>query len=175
MNLEAQKEQGAGFMTRLLKGKQEEVSDDDDAGKTRESGDEDDEAPVPVKSPEELAKQKQEDEAKLKLLSDIVVSPGDYQVQVHVIEARDLKGENADTTSNPVVTVQCFDQKQHTRTAYSCNSCVFDEVLIFNMKALDREQVSCSHTGILAHCKSTARPSPNLPYRYTCTFLNYLA
>lgn len=36
------------------------------------------------------------------------------QVQVHIIEARELKAENLDGTSDPVVYVECFDQKQNT-------------------------------------------------------------
>jgi hypothetical protein len=36
------------------------------------------------------------------------------QVQVHIIEARELKAENLDGTSDPVVYVECFGQKQNT-------------------------------------------------------------
>jgi hypothetical protein len=35
-------------------------------------------------------------------------------VQVHIIEARELKAENLDGTSDPVVYVECFGQKQNT-------------------------------------------------------------
>jgi hypothetical protein len=47
-------------------------------------------------------------------LEDIEVKPGDYQIQVHIIEARDLKAENMDGTSDPVVYVECFGQKRNT-------------------------------------------------------------
>jgi hypothetical protein len=33
---------------------------------------------------------------------------------VHIIEARELKAENLDGTSDPVVYVECFGQKQNT-------------------------------------------------------------
>ena len=36
------------------------------------------------------------------------------QIQVHIIEARELKAENLDGTSDPVVYVECFGQKQNT-------------------------------------------------------------
>lgn len=33
---------------------------------------------------------------------------------MHIIEARELKAENLDGTSDPVVYVECFGQKQNT-------------------------------------------------------------
>lgn len=42
-------------------------------------------------------------------------------------------------TSDPVTFVECFGQKQNTSTKYGQTSCVFDELLIFNMKNLDKE------------------------------------
>ena len=59
----------------------------------------------------------------------------------HIIEARDLKAENWDSTSDPVVYLECFGQKQNTQTVYGVTSCVFDEVLIFQMKGLTAEDV----------------------------------
>jgi hypothetical protein len=38
----------------------------------------------------------------------------DYQVQVHIIEARELKSENLNGTSDPIVFVECFKQKRNT-------------------------------------------------------------
>ena len=61
------------------------------------------------------------------------------QIQVHVIEARELKAENHDGSSDPVVEVECFGKKQHTRTIKGQLNCVFDEVLIFNMAKLAKE------------------------------------
>jgi ribosomal protein S27E len=49
---------------------------------------------------------------------------------VHIIEARELKAENLDGTSDPVVYVECFGQKQNTicikqvRTVVMCLLCV---------------------------------------------------
>jgi hypothetical protein len=122
-------------------GTKEELDDDeDDFGDTAADDDDDDGNPARFESPEEAEKRKAAEEETLKRLNDIVIQSGDYQIQVHIIEARDLKGENFDTTSNPMVTVECFGQTQHTRVEKSCNSCVFDELLIFNVKNLDKDQ-----------------------------------
>jgi Ca2+-dependent lipid-binding protein len=59
---------------------------------------------------------------------------------VHIIEARDLKAENLDGTSDPIVYIDCFSQrKQNTMVKPSCTSCVYDELFIFNIKNLDKE------------------------------------
>jgi len=44
-------------------------------------------------------------------------------VQVHIIEARELKAENLDGTSDPVVYVECFGQKQNTICVKSVSAC----------------------------------------------------
>eukprot|EP01029_Cantina_marsupialis_P007661 TRINITY_DN1863_c0_g1_i1.p1 TRINITY_DN1863_c0_g1~~TRINITY_DN1863_c0_g1_i1.p1 ORF type:complete len:1949 (+),score=644.05 TRINITY_DN1863_c0_g1_i1:310-5847(+) len=73
--------------------------------------------------------EKQEEERRR---SGIIVKKGDYQVQVHVIEVRDLKPEDANGLSDPVCIVKCLDQKASTRIHKKCLSCVFDEVLFLN-------------------------------------------
>jgi hypothetical protein len=57
------------------------------------------------------------------VLSDIQIKDGDYQIQVHIIEARDLKAENMDGTSDPVVFVECFGQKQNTIVINQVRKC----------------------------------------------------
>ena len=47
---------------------------------------------------EKAARKKKEQEA-LALLESIEIKTGDYQIQVHIIEARDLKAENMDGTN----------------------------------------------------------------------------
>lgn len=132
-----------GVLTRIF-GKKvdpalEEDDDDDNFGGADDNDDEDD-IPQSAETPEEIEKRQKAEEEKINMLNQIVIQSGDYQVQVHVIEARDLKGENFDGTSDPIVQVECFGQKQHTRVVKSCNSCVFDELLIFNLKNVDKEQ-----------------------------------
>ena len=109
----------------------EEEADDDVA-----------EQPVPEETVEQK-KEKKEAEEKLKEeLNSIEVKSGDYQVQVHIIEARDLKAENLDGTSDPIVYIECLGQKQNTKTLYAVTTCVFDELFIFNFKQLDKDAFS---------------------------------
>jgi len=91
-------------------------------------------------SEEEAKKRKAEDLEKQKLLEEISITTGDWSIQVHLIEARDLKAENYDGTSDPIVYVEVFGQRQQTQVIYGQTSCVFDELLIFNMKNLDKDQ-----------------------------------
>jgi hypothetical protein len=93
-----------------------------------------------AETPEQKEEKKKEEEQRKKELSDIDIKSGDYTIQVHIIEARDLKAENLDGTSDPVCFVEILGQKQNTRTEYSCTSCVYDEVLIFNFPKLEKEQ-----------------------------------
>lgn len=95
---------------------------------------------APPESAAEAEERKKAEEEKMKALGDMEVKAGDYQVQVHIIECRDLKGENSDGTSDPVVYVEVFKQKQNTTVKYSCTSCVFDELLIFDCKNMEKEE-----------------------------------
>ena len=53
--------------------------------------------------------------------------PMDFQVRVHVVEARKLFG---DGSVNPVVKVACGNEVQHTSTQRGTISPIFDEVSI---------------------------------------------
>lgn len=72
-------------------------------------------------------------------LLEIDIEEGDYQIQVHIIEVRDLAAKKLDGTSDPIVFIETFNQKQHTSTVYGVASCVFDELNIFNIKDVDKE------------------------------------
>ena len=95
----------------------------------------------------EAEKQKQKEEKEKieadlrEKTKDIEIKDGDYSCHIHLIEARDLKAENWDGTSDPVVYVECFGQKQNSQTIHGVTSCVYDEVLIFQMKGLTTEDV----------------------------------
>eukprot|EP00602_Paraphysomonas_sp_CaronLab_P003319 CAMPEP_0185019240 /NCGR_PEP_ID=MMETSP1103-20130426/1865_1 /TAXON_ID=36769 /ORGANISM="Paraphysomonas bandaiensis, Strain Caron Lab Isolate" /LENGTH=1852 /DNA_ID=CAMNT_0027549443 /DNA_START=18 /DNA_END=5573 /DNA_ORIENTATION=+ len=110
-----------------------------------DDGDEPVEEPV-VLDPEEAERQqkeKEEAEAALKKeLGDIEVKSGDYQVQVHIIEARELKGKDLNGLSDPVVNIECFDQKQNGTVVKEALSCVFDELFIFNFRNMDKDVFS---------------------------------
>ncbi|KAG7387141.1 hypothetical protein PHYPSEUDO_014661 [Phytophthora pseudosyringae] len=66
---------------------------------------------------------------------------GDYQVQVHVIEARDLKGENLSGTSDPYCQVEIMGVSKKTSTKYDTLGCVFDEILFFNFANIGRHEL----------------------------------
>jgi len=83
-----------------------------------------------------LALKKQKQYAKR--LAKIV--PGDYQVQVHLIECRDLKPQDSSGTSDPFCYIKCsLGGAQKTATQKSNNSPLFDERIVFNYKDLTRQ------------------------------------
>lgn len=61
-------------------------------------------------------------------------------MHVHIIECRDLKPKDLNGMSDPVVTVEMFGQKQNTAVISSTLNPVFDDLLIFNIKGLDKEE-----------------------------------
>lgn len=92
---------------------------------------------------EAAAKEKEEAEKKLKEeLGAIDVKSGDYQIQIHLIEARELKGKNLNGLSDPVVYMEVLDQKQNSTVQKESLNCVFDEVYIFNFRNLDKDVFS---------------------------------
>ncbi|KDO24696.1 hypothetical protein SPRG_10230 [Saprolegnia parasitica CBS 223.65] len=117
-----------------------------DAGDDDEEGiDADAEDDAPKKSDEELKKEQEEKEKAMqeekKALEDINIQSGDYSVQVHVIEARDLVAKDATGTSDPVVYVSVLGQEQHTAVKKQTLSAVWDDTLIFNFRNLDKDEV----------------------------------
>ncbi|RYH28936.1 hypothetical protein EON65_10335 [archaeon] len=115
----------------------EEESDEEVEG---EDGGEGGEAVDREENPEDKSEEeKKKDEEHLKELESIDVKPGDYQVIVHIIEVRELKAENLDGTSDPVVFIECFKQKRNTITVKGVTSAVYDEVFIFNVKNIDKD------------------------------------
>ena len=77
---------------------------------------------------------------KLRTMEAQLVS-GDYQVQVHVIECRNLKGEDLNGSCDPVVQVEVLGERQSTSIKEQMRDPVFDEVLFFNLKNVDKEQL----------------------------------
>ncbi|KAH8059008.1 hypothetical protein JL722_5555 [Aureococcus anophagefferens] len=70
------------------------------------------------------------------------MQPGDYQVQVHIIECRDLKGEDLNGLSDPYARVKVMNRVRKTRVIKKCTSCVFDEVLYFNFANLQPSKIA---------------------------------
>lgn len=86
-------------------------------------------------------KEKEAAEAALKKeLGDIEIKSGDYQIQVHIIECRELAGKDGDGLSDPVCVVECFGEKQSTKVLPKALNCVFDELLIFNFRDMDKDK-----------------------------------
>jgi len=98
------------------------------------------ESPKSKEQEEEEKKEKEEKEKALKEeIGDIQIKSGDYQIQVHIIEVRDLKAEDENGLSDPVVYVEAFGQKRNTKVMPSCLSAAFDERFIFNYRDMDKE------------------------------------
>ena len=94
-------------------------------------------------SAEEREKAQAEARAELARLREVEAKlvTGDYQVQAHIIECRNLKGEDVNGSCDPVVTVEVLGQKQNTSIKNNMRDPVFDEVLFFNLKNVDKEQL----------------------------------
>mmetsp|Transcript_9637 Transcript_9637/g.30891 ORF Transcript_9637/g.30891 Transcript_9637/m.30891 type:complete len:1963 (-) Transcript_9637:92-5980(-) len=67
--------------------------------------------------------------------------PGDYQIQVNVLEARDLKGEDLNGLSDPYVRVRVLNRVKKTRVVRKVSSCIFDETLYFNLHRLSKSEI----------------------------------
>ena len=101
---------------------------------------------APTSADKKLSEDEQKDKdekeaAERKRLMDVSFVDGDYQVQVHVIEARNLKGEDVNGSADPVVYAEVLGQKKHTKAFSNRTSAVWDETLFFNFSNLEKEQI----------------------------------
>jgi hypothetical protein len=89
-------------------------------------------------------------------------------------QAKDLKAEDLNGTSDPVVEVTAFGRKQTTRVHKNVTSCVFDETFVFmlpNLKVHEVEQgtikvCDCVWAFALARrldCRPVLSLHPSLP------------
>lgn len=67
---------------------------------------------------------------------------GDYQLQAHIIEAKDLKGRDATGLSDPFVCITCFGHSDRTATINQTSSAVWDEQLFFEGKEQHPDQLN---------------------------------
>ena len=74
------------------------------------------------------------DELEARALSSM--KAGDYAVQVHVVECRDLKAEDLNGLSDPYARVRVHGRQRKTRVVKKVTSCVFDDVLHFSLPNL---------------------------------------
>ena len=66
---------------------------------------------------------------------------GNYQILIHIIEVRELAAKNLNGLSDPVVFVEVRGEKQKSSTRKDCLSAVFDELFIFNLKNMEKEEL----------------------------------
>ena len=69
---------------------------------------------------------------------------GEYQLRVHVLEARDLVGRDWNGVSDPAVFVKAFGQTRHTATKEKQASPVWDEQLFLSGNDLDEDALNTS-------------------------------
>lgn len=122
---------------------------DADYDSNDDDGEEIDDSAAKKKSDEELKKESEEREKKreemLSELSNIEIKSGDYTIQVHIIEARDLVPKDATGTSDPVVYVEVLGEKQQTATKKQVLNCVWDDLLIFPMRNVDKGEIEMGY------------------------------
>ncbi|KAJ3448836.1 c2 calcium-dependent membrane targeting [Anaeramoeba flamelloides] len=58
----------------------------------------------------------------------------DFQVRVHIIEARELKGRGKNLMSDPLTYITLDGQKQHTKIFKNTTSCTFDHLFFYDFK-----------------------------------------
>jgi hypothetical protein len=120
----------------------------DDKGKNSEieedaAEEEGDKGKHQTNTDQEEAKNAHEEERQ-KLMADVLnieICSGDYQVQVHIIEVRELAAKDDDGLSDPVVYIECLGQKQNTTIKKGTLSAVYDELFIMNFRDLDKDDV----------------------------------
>ncbi len=67
---------------------------------------------------------------------------GDYMIQVHVIEARELKGRDFGDTSDPMCEISVMGQKKCTAIHKESLNVIFDERVHFSHKGLEPEELN---------------------------------
>eukprot|EP00485_Elphidium_margaritaceum_P001758 CAMPEP_0202694498 /NCGR_PEP_ID=MMETSP1385-20130828/8345_1 /ASSEMBLY_ACC=CAM_ASM_000861 /TAXON_ID=933848 /ORGANISM="Elphidium margaritaceum" /LENGTH=1708 /DNA_ID=CAMNT_0049350357 /DNA_START=54 /DNA_END=5180 /DNA_ORIENTATION=+ len=103
-----------------------------------------DEAKTNATQKQSKADKKKEETALKNRKSDtkVINAGGDFQVQVHVIEARELRAKDSSGTSDPVVTVTIFDHKKSTTIIEKKKECRWDQVLYFELNGLLPDELS---------------------------------
>jgi len=73
---------------------------------------------------------------------------GTYNIQVHVIEARDLKGKGMGGSSDPVCTVECCGSKKQSTIKKKTFNPRWDEVLFFEVKDMEPAQLEAERVRV---------------------------
>jgi len=141
--------------------------DDDSSGKQRRRGgkkkradflqsmlrkEEDDDEPVALKRTTKEQEDVDEQRENRRMMAERVederdrdrekaMVAGDYQIQVHVIEARDLAGEDLNGLSDPYVRCKVLGRSKKTRVVRKVSAAVFDETLYFDLKQMKPKEI----------------------------------
>jgi len=105
---------------------QEEFQDDEAAPSTPK---------ISKKEQERLDKRRRRDTA-------TIAAGGDFQVQIHIIEGRELIGLDSGGSSDPVVTVTVLGEKKSTAIKSRTKNPRWDQVLYFELSALEADELS---------------------------------
>jgi hypothetical protein len=81
------------------------------------------------------------DEALFAELGNVRLKTGSYQVQVHILQVRELVAKNLNGLSDPVVFIEVNGEKQKTITYKNCLSAVYDELFLFKLKHMEKEEL----------------------------------
>ncbi|ETW06932.1 hypothetical protein H310_03043 [Aphanomyces invadans] len=111
---------------------------------------------------EEALLRKQELEWQEKQRQEAIMSnipKGDYQIQAHIIEARDIKGEFFDGTSDPICYVEVLDKRQKTHAKFKALSCVFDEIMFFHFHGIGRDELETATINVSLYDRNIVRPN----------------
>lgn len=74
-------------------------------------------------------------------LGKVRLKTGSYQVQVHILEVRELAAKNLNGLSDPVIFIEVNGEKQRTITVKNCLCAVYDELFLFKLKHMEKEEL----------------------------------
>jgi len=90
---------------------------------------------ISKKEQERLDKKRRKD-------TETISAGGDFQVQVHIIEGRELIGLDSGGSSDPVVTVTILGEKKSTAIKSRTKNPRWDQVLYFELSGLEPDELS---------------------------------
>ena len=102
--------------------------DDSDSEVDDEEGEDPVEEVVELSEEEAAAALKEKEEAEEALkkeLGDTEINSGDWQLQVHILEARELKPKDLNGLSDPIVYIEVLGEKQNSSVKPASLSAVF--------------------------------------------------
>ncbi|KAF0699652.1 Aste57867_9797 [Aphanomyces stellatus] len=107
-----------------------------------------------------LRKQELDQQEKQRMEATLTNVPkGDYQIHAHIIEARDLKGEYFDGTSDPICYVEIMDKKHKTHAKTKTLACVFDEIMFFHFPNIGRDELEQATINVSVYDRNIVRPN----------------